>query len=356
MAKVVIINDTHFGIRSDNKNFYEYFRKFYEKVFFPYVDEHEIKHIVHLGDLVDRRKYVQYLTSNLMHDIFMQPIFDRGIDFHIMCGNHDTQFRHTNEFNAIKTLYGHSKFNFHLYERPETVDVAGLRVVMMPWICADTQDESLRVIAETDAQVLMGHLELSGFEMDKGHIADHGMSKDPFDKFDMVLSGHYHHKSTTGNIHYLGSPCQFTWADYDDTKGFHVLDTETRELEFIANPFEVFKKFHYDDTVSNPEHMFRFDDSLFEGAYVKVIIRNKVDNAMFDRLMARFESIGVANLQVVEDHLNLDAIADEDLIDEAQDTLSILIKFVSQLDTNIPKRRIETFVRQLYEEALTVDG
>lgn len=356
MAKICIINDTHFGVRSDNKNFYNYFRKFYENVFFPYLDEHDIKHVIHLGDLVDRRKYIQYLTSNLLHDIFMQPLFDRGIELHIMCGNHDTQYRHTNEYNAIRALYGHSKYDFHLYENPETVEVAGFKILMMPWICNDTYDRSIAEIEKTDAQVLMGHLELAGFEMDKGHIADHGMTKDIFNKFDMVLSGHYHHKSDVGNIHYLGSPCQFTWADYDDQKGFHIFDTETRELEFVKNPYEVFKKFHYDDSVDDAERMFRFDDKVFEGTYIKVIIKNRTDNSMFDRLMVRLENAGAADIQIVEDHLNLDSISDEELIDEAQDTMTILAKYVLAIDTSLDMKKVISFIRTLYEEALTVDG
>ena len=31
------------------------------KKYFPYLDEHNIKHIIHLGDYFDRRKYVNFL-------------------------------------------------------------------------------------------------------------------------------------------------------------------------------------------------------------------------------------------------------------------------------------------------------
>lgn len=324
-------------------------------MFFPYIDQNDIKHVIHLGDVVDRRKYIQYLTSNLLHDTFMQPLFDREIDLHILCGNHDTVYRHTNEYNAIKALYGHSKYDFKLYEEASTVDVAGLKVCMVPWICTDNNDASLEEISRTDAQVLVGHLELSGFEMDKGHIAEHGMSKDLFNKFDMVLSGHYHHKSTVGNICYLGSPAQFTWADYDDPKGFHVLDTDTRDLIFVRNPYEIFKKFVYDDVTRSIDDMMKFDDSTFDGTYVKVIVRNKTDNGSFDALISRLESAGAVDIQIVEDHLNLDAISEEDLVDEAQDTLTIIKKFISQIDSWVDKKNIEKFVKELYDEALTIE-
>ena len=34
--------------------------------------------------------------------------------------------------------------------------------------------------------------------------------------FKQVFSGHYHHKSSRGNITYLGNPYQMFWNDYKD--------------------------------------------------------------------------------------------------------------------------------------------
>ena len=44
------------------------------------------------------------------------------------------------------------------------------------------------------------------------------------------------------------------WSDYNCPKGFHIFDTETRELERIENPLKIFKKFMYDDTKYNYDH------------------------------------------------------------------------------------------------------
>ena len=101
--------------------------------------------------------------------------------------------------------------------------------------------------ANAFAPIVLGHLELVGFEMFRGSVSTHGDSPDLFGRFDLVCSGHYHHKSDTGNIHYLGSHSQFTWSDYGDDRGFHILDTETKELEFVKNPYEMFAKVWYDD-------------------------------------------------------------------------------------------------------------
>ena len=93
----------------------------------------------------------------------------------------------------------------------------------------------MKKIESTDAQVLMGHLEVKRFTMYKGFTNfDHGLDRKVFGKFDRAFSGHFHHKSTQDNITYLGSPhYQMTWSDYGDKRGFHIFDTETREIEFI---------------------------------------------------------------------------------------------------------------------------
>ena len=80
------------------------------------------------------------------------------------------------------------------------------------------------MIEKSKCPVAMGHLELNGFEAHRGYIMDHGDSTAPTDRL-KVFSGHYHRKSTRGNISYLGNPYQIYWNDYRDRRGFHIFDT-----------------------------------------------------------------------------------------------------------------------------------
>ena len=117
----------------------------------------------------------------------------------------------------------------------------------------------------------MGHLEIQGFEMFKGSVVSHGDDRSVFGKFDICMSGHFHHRSTDGHIYYLGSHAEFTWSDYDDPRGFHIFDTETREITFIQNPFKMFKKIWYND--SEPDFINKkIDYSEFRGCMLKVIV------------------------------------------------------------------------------------
>ena len=47
--KIALITDTHWGARNDSVIFANYFSKFYDNVFFPYIDDHNIKTCIHLG-------------------------------------------------------------------------------------------------------------------------------------------------------------------------------------------------------------------------------------------------------------------------------------------------------------------
>jgi DNA repair exonuclease SbcCD nuclease subunit len=210
------------------------------------------------------------------------------------------------------------------------------------------------MLSTSKATVLMGHLELAGFEMYRGAVAEHGMDKDVLKNFDVVCSGHYHHKSTVGSINYLGSTGQYTWSDYGDARGFHVLDTATRELTFVANPFHMFNKFYYDDSKKTAEQMMSFDAEKYRDTYVKVIVKCKNDPYLLEKVVDKFEKHDIISLQVIEDRGQLLAEEGEDeLPDEAEDTLTILRKYVASMNYE-DAPRLESFMTELYNEALTV--
>ena len=123
--KIALITDTHFGARNDSGVISDYMMKFYSDIFFPYIIDNDIKTIIHLGDLVDRRKYVNFVTLNSLRTDFIFRLQDSGIDTHIIIGNHDTYYRNTNRINAVNELFGDAPF-IHIYDRPETVTFDGL--------------------------------------------------------------------------------------------------------------------------------------------------------------------------------------------------------------------------------------
>ena len=352
--KIAVINDTHWGARSDNVAFADYFIKFYKEVFFPTLREQGIKTVFHLGDVTDRRKYINFLTAKNLEENFMKVCADEGIDLHIIAGNHDTFFKNTNEVNSLRQLYGTSSYsNLHIYwEKPVELDMDGFKVMLSPWLCADNWEKSFEMYKKTDAQVLFGHFEFQGFEMMKGQLCDHGLDKKVFNKFDAVYSGHFHHPSTIDNITYLGAPYEMNWSDYNQRRGFNIFDTETREVTHVVNPFRMFHKIMYDDTDMTIEDIAKYETKDLTNTFIKVIVTNKSNPYLFDLFLDRLQAAAPSDIRVVEDHTNLDVIDESELVDEAQDTLTILKQYVQNLEFTGDKVRVEKILDDLYQEAI----
>lgn len=330
MAKIALITDTHFGVRAESPVLSAYQGRFYKEVFFPYLDKHNIKHIRHGGDIVDRRKYMNFLALRNMREQFIHPIIERGIDCSVIIGNHDTFHKNTNDINSMNEIFKYSSYEkLRWYSDPTEEEIDGTKILMMPWICSGNYQQCIDAIRETKAQILYGHLEIAGFEMYRGSVTEHGHAATLFDKFDQVFSGHFHHKSTNGNINYLGAPYEMTWSDYDDPRGFHIFDTETRELIFIENPFKLFRKFWYNDAGKKLDDVLNIDLDGIKDCYVKVVVTEKSNPYWFDMYVDKLEKSGIADLQIVDDHLNLSLESDEEIVDEAEDTLTSIKKFAA---------------------------
>jgi DNA repair exonuclease SbcCD nuclease subunit len=352
--KLAIITDTHFGARNDNPIFAKYFRKFYEEVFFPTLEERGIRTVVHMGDVVDRRKFINWKTLYQMREVFFDACYGRYINLHVIIGNHDTFYKNTNLLNSMEGLRLENNNQCHVYTESTEVDLDGTKCLMQPWICPENKEQSLDMIAKTDAQILFGHLEVQGFLMHVGQTNFYeGLPPSTFDKFDMAFSGHFHHKSDNGTVFYLGNPYQITWSDYKDPRGFHIFDTESRELEFILNPHEMFHKIYYDEDKMTLESIQEMDVTVFKDCYIKVIIVKRKNPFWFDTLIDKLYKVDVADISIAE-NFDLDVLESEEMIDEAEDTITILSKYVNSLELE-NKKELDSLMKSLYTESLTME-
>jgi hypothetical protein len=345
--KIVLLNDTHFGCRNDSPAFINHHNKFYDEVFFPYVEKNNIKTLVHLGDVVDRRKFINHNTAHNFRTKFWNRLVSLGIDTHIIIGNHDTYYKNTNEVNAIENL--NISVEAKIYTRPQEVEFDGVKIQFLPWICEDNYEESIHAIDHSNADVCFGHLEIKGFEMHGGHMNEQGLESDQFRRFEKVLSGHFHKKSDNGHIYYLGTQYQIMWSDYNCPKGFHIYDTDTREIERVNNPLVIFKKIIYDDTKTDYDN---FDISSYSNCFVKLFVSQKTNEEAYNRLIERFyNTISVHELVIVEDPSDITSTVKENILEQGEDTLTFLKNYIEQVDTTLDKDKIKNFAKELYMEA-----
>lgn len=350
--KVAIINDTHCGTRNSSDIFLDNAEKFYDDVFFPYLLENNIRHIIHLGDFFDNRKFINFKCLNRIRNCFLKPLRQHGITMDIIRGNHDVFYKNTGELNSLKELLGHYMNEVHIIHDPTVMDYDGLQMALVPWIDADNEERSIKFIKECKADIMAGHFDIIGYEMMKGIKCEHGLDRSLFKRFEAVYSGHFHTKSSQDNITYLGSQMEFFWNDAHDNKYFHILDTSTRELEAIRNPHTLHHRIRYDD--STTDYM-EYDLSQVDNKFVKIVVINRKNQFTFDRFVDRIQNRDIHDLKIQEtfDEFIGSNVGDDEI--SLEDTTELLNTYIDGVETELSKERIKKDVYNLMTEAQSLE-
>lgn len=356
--KILILGDSHFGIKNDNPVFLKHQEFFYKTVLIPYLISNNINTVVQVGDFFDRRKYVNFNTLHQVNEFLLKQLEKHNIKLYVILGNHCVYYKNILDVNSPNLLLKNNG-NVTVIDSPQTITFDGLNIDFYPWICEQNMDQTLELIEKKKSEIAIGHFELSGFQMDKGHICVDGMDKKTLKNYDMVMSGHFHHRSNDGHIYYVGTPYEMTWACYNDPKGFHVFDTKTRELDFHKNPNILFHKFYYDD--SDQELKSDIKNKIKSGffkqyrnCYVKLAVLKKTNLKLFDSLLHElYHNISVADLIIVEDFSNPLEKLEHIKLDQMDDTLSSLKKHVDELTLpdEIVKDTLKNILHKIYMDA-----
>ena len=347
--KVAVITDQHFGARKNSKLFHDFFGKFYEEVFFPYLDANGITVCIDMGDTFDNRTGINYSALRWAKDNYFQLLCDRGISVYTVVGNHTAYYKNTNRVNACELLLREYD-NIHVITEYEELNIGGLDIAFVPWVNSENKEDTYKKIEKSKCRVVMGHLELNGFYANTHHIMEHGEDKAIYQKFEKVYSGHYHTRNSQDNIYYLGNPYEIYWNDCGDTRGFHIFDTETLEHTPVNNPFNIFEKIVFDNT----DHQ-TFDARPYENKIVKVIVQDKGKGTKLDKFIDKLYKVGVAELKTIE---NIDYgtgfVTYEDQGQDSEDTLTLLSKYIDEVETRVDKSRVKKLLQSVYQEACEV--
>lgn len=336
---------THiFGARNDLALFHSHFERFYE-YFFNWLDELDIKQVIQLGDLFDRRKYVNFSTLSESRRYFFDRLRDRGISMVTLLGNHDLYYRDITTVSSSDLLLRDYN-NITVVTQPSTIVFDNTSIDIIPWICSDNEHQVSDFIARSKSDLCVGHFEIENFHMYKGVEAYGGMQADAFAKYERVLSGHYHTRSERDNITYVGTPYEMTWQDYNDPKGFHVFDTDSRQLTFFENPNRIFIRLEYHDADQST-----LDALDLKDCFVKVVVTSKQDLYKFDQYVQKLYNKGCYEIKIIEDMSEFsDGEIGEDI--DLEDTMDVLSNYIDSIDTDANKDKIKQFMKGLYVEAV----
>ena len=344
--KIALITDQHLDGRKGSLPFWNYFQKFYDDIFFPTLEKEGVRTIVDLGDTFDNRKSMDFNTFNRVNENYFKRLKDYKV--HMILGNHCTYYKNTNRINSPELLLEQYK-NINIYASPEEITLGSKKFLMMPWINQENKAECLKLISDSQADIMCGHLECDGFEVTPGMHFDGGFKVSEFKNFKRVWSGHFHHKSKNGNVQYLGNPYQMFWNDYKDTRGFHIYDTESDRLKYIKNPYEIFEKIFYDDASVDYNKQ---DVSDYKDKFIKLIVEEKRDYQMFETLVDRLYNVGAHDVKIVETLVDADNIEDAEL--ETKDTMTLLNEYIDEVEIAVDKTELKSLMRTLYIESCNV--
>ena len=368
--KIVVFGDLHFGMRGDSIVFHEYQKEIILKRILPYLNENkeDISRLVFLGDIFDRRKSVNISTLRLVKWFFSQLV-DFEID--IIVGNHDVFYRNTNEVNSPSLILEDYK-NITVYDDLPVQDGPFLFV---PWISPESSEEALKIISESNAKILFGHLEINNAILVGTQKCDFGLNSDLFSKFKYVFSGHFHKRQMFANIIYTGCLWELTRDDAYQTKGFFVLTMENNDvsdIEFvkITDKHKIFKTIQYDENIlqKTPPTKVPILDLILpleskesiEHKYVKVVYESNKNQYLWSQFLERLNSFNPAEITFQEKETeSADVDENSDFVINAgnNDILEVVKTYLPEIssDQEMQNDIFQVFT-ELYKEAFQMEN
>lgn len=345
MAKLMVIGDLHMGHRSGDRETAEYQLRVFEEFIFPLISKLGIKRVIQTGDFFDARKAIRHDTMELVRERLV-PL-TKGQHWDILVGNHDMHLKENifpNSCNELLAGYD----NITIHNEPGVIDVDGIKIDMIPWICRDNRKQILDFISNSTSNIAVGHFELAGFQYYRG-MASQGEDAHFLANYSQVWSGHFHTISKANHILYVGTPYQLTFGDADDDRGVWVYDTDDGKFEFYNNNMPRFSRIYYDHATFDDKNLERY-----KGMNLNIQVKSRGDTKKFDKLIDKLiliaKEVKVKDVlesndgSVVSTSLNT-MLTTADIIDEYVDTLE---------ETDEDRKKIKRFILDLYREAETL--
>lgn len=341
--KIAIVSDTHLSARNDLQVLLDKQDTFWKDYFFPELKSRNIKKIYHLGDFFDKRQFVTVKSMDYLNR-FIGYLEEYDCTMDLIVGNHDILYRNTLDYNSPKYMFA-STNRVNVLEEPTEIG----NILMVPWITKENFDATFKVINETKCLYCFGHFEISGFELHKGQTHEGGLKPEVFSKFHKVLSGHFHTRSKSQNIEYIGSPFEITWNDFNDARGYHIFDTDSGELEFIEYKNNLFYKVEYFNGSLNwaPEV-----PTSLENTFIKLVVKQKSSYVEYDNFLKGLYSQNPSDIQIFDtiESTNIESINEET---ESLSNLEIITKKINILDLHHTQRDyLIKYMSSLYQESI----
>jgi hypothetical protein len=96
--------------------------------------------------------------------------------------------------------------------------------------------------------------------------------------------------------------------------------------------------------------------SEYTNKYVKVVIEEKNNPFVFDQFMNRLYDVNPIDVTIVEDVLDFSDDDEEDVVKDAEDTVTIINKYIDALENEgIDNNKMKKLMSELYVEAINLE-
>lgn len=353
MTPVVIIGDLHIGARNNSQLFLDYMKDYFYNELFPFIKENNVKNVIQLGDTLDKRKNIDFVTSAFLIKEWLSWFDNNDVKLHSIIGNHDTYYKSTNDLSGVKQ-YESLFHNVNIITEPESIKIGNTNFICIPWICPENKQDVknyIEYIRNTpkntgEFRIMCGHFELAGFNINRNFKSKSGtLDEEEFQSIDHVFSGHFHTPSERKNIQYVGTPYWLTWNDYGDKKKIVLLDADD-PLNTIENIYTEKSLFH--KIIYQPGEQQNIN--VPKGSFVKVIV-NEPDNLLDVFVNDLSERFDLSQCQVI-DMTNTETEQESELDNiELDDPFQILMKSIENIDDPF----VSSELLSIYKEAQTLE-
>jgi DNA repair exonuclease SbcCD nuclease subunit len=363
---IATIGDLHFGNKGHSIEMFEQQMRFIELQFFPFLLEHQIKFVIQLGDTFHDRNKIDWYIQNELKKRFYQWFDDNGVELHSLVGNHDCYYKSTLKQNSLSETTKHFK-NVHAYTKPTVKTFGKYTLGFNPWII---DNKNPKLTEKVD--ILLGHFDIVGFPMMKGIYSKEGLSHLQFANYKLVLSGHYHGRTIKDNVHMVGTPFQLNWNDYNEPKGFMVLD-DNFNYEYIQNTINPqYVKLYYSNGILEQEGLNMPKDisaaqslEIVKDNYCRLFTRAVDDQMKLELYHSSLLAVScddykidIVSLQdVVED---FDSEAFDESFEEGESTIQLIMSciegmtFDAEIDKDLLIELAKTEYKDAHQEALSI--
>jgi DNA repair exonuclease SbcCD nuclease subunit len=352
IKRVWMITDTHFGVRSNSREWMDIIEEFFDKQFIPLL-QREYRPgdiLVHCGDTFDSRQsinlYVMNKAMNIMEQLAnIMPVYS-------IVGNHDIFMKYSNDVNSMK-IFKHLE-NFTVYEQPHVLvsRETGKRLFFLPWV--EDHEELTKIVRDpaNSADVMFCHADVSGISFNRYVKTEEGTDIEAFSGYHRVYSGHIHYAQKHRNVRMLGTPYELTRSDMGNTKAVWRLDLETDEevcFENVVSP--KFLKYRLEWVM---EKSIEELQELFYNNFVDILVTPQWSLKFpFSQFVEKFNGYRRINHVIIteEDSAAAEGAEDADGLTQEISLLTMIDNYIDSLPyTDQIKQKLKEVSARMYHE------